>query len=193
VTHVSKRRGPTVEQDGVLASHHGPTQKGPDLVLYGTSLGGLVAAGSQLVGQDTSGVPGEVGGYHYFGWSLAAGDLDGEGRKDLAVGACTDDIPGVTAAGSVTVLYGATGGLQTVGSERWSQDSPNVPGTAELGDSFGWALAAGDFRNDRADDLAIGVPYDLVAFELAGSVNVLNGFGPFIFGDGFESGDTTAW
>jgi len=73
-----------------------------------------------------------------FSFALAAGDLNGDLRGELAVGA-----PGENgSAGVAHVLYGSPAGL-TTGSQLWSQNSPGVAGAAEQGDRFGDALAAG--------------------------------------------------
>jgi hypothetical protein len=46
----------------------------------------------------------------------------------------------------------------------------------ETEDYFGWSLAAGDFNDDGADDLAIGVPYESIGGNArAGAVNVIYG------------------
>jgi hypothetical protein len=48
-----------------------------------------------------------------------------------------------------------------------------VAGIGETGDSFGHALAAGDFDDDGFIDLAIGVPGEDTAINGVGAVNVL--------------------
>jgi hypothetical protein len=78
-------------------------------------------------------------------------DFDGDGRADLAVAAPYTEVGGHARAGSVTVLYD----LRT--DTRLTLDSPGVPGEAGTGDSFGSALATGDFDGDRCTDLAVGV------------------------------------
>ncbi|WP_436757527.1 FG-GAP and VCBS repeat-containing protein [Streptosporangium sp. V21-05] len=80
-------------------------------------------------------------------------DFDGDGRADLAVAAPYTRTGGHARAGSVTVLYG----MRTATEGKLTQDTPGVPGEAETGDSFGSALATGDFDGDRCADLAVGV------------------------------------
>jgi hypothetical protein len=156
-------------------------------VLYGAPTG-LGAAGGQLLTQDSPGVPGvaEVG--DVFGSALAAGDFDDDGFADLAVGVDGESLGGgATTAGAVNVLYGTAGGLMGVGSQVFTQDSPGVPGVAELGDVFGVALAAGDFDGDGFDDLVVGVPgEDLGGVEFGGAVNVLGGAGGGLTGSGSQ-------
>src|SRR4029079_5651981 len=84
----------------------------------------------------------------FFGGALAAGDVDGDGRADLAVGASNETINKRFGAGAVTVFSGASAGLTTSGIAQWHQDSPGVPGVAEGGDSFGTAVAFGDVNGD---------------------------------------------
>ena len=85
-----------------------------------------------------------------FGWTLAAGDLDGDGTDDLAIGAPSEDIGSVVDAGAVYVLYGSDAGLSGAGAFSTAQDRADIPGTAEDGDHFGQSLAA------SAGRLAIG-------------------------------------
>ena len=116
-----------------------------------------------------------------FGWALAVGDFDRNGRADLAIGTPNEDTTAGSDAGIVTVLssYG-TGVLDTQSAKTWSQASTGVPGAAEAGDRFGAALAACNLGNGLAADLAIGVPLeDFTAGGLtrsnAGVVDVLYG------------------
>ena len=90
-----------------------------------------------------------------FGFALAAGDFDGEGHADLAIGA---PLTGDSRLGSVYVLYGGDDGLDDADAQLWSQDSAGVPGTSEDDDGFGAAVVALDFDRSGQDDLAIGAP-----------------------------------
>ena len=154
-------------------------------VLYGSAQG-LTAAGDQLWHQDQPGVRGQVAGGDEFGASLAAGDFDGDGFWDLAIGAPVDDVGAVPSAGAVNVLYGSASGLTAAGDQRWTQDSSGVWGVAEQGDQFGGmdtvlgeprqGLVAADFDGNGCDDLAIGVPgEDFSGMTNAGVVQVLYG------------------
>jgi hypothetical protein len=114
-------------------------------------------------------------------------DFNHDGADDLAIGAPSETVGGLFAAGAAHVLYGSTTGLTGTGSQVWTQDSPGVPNTAERGDHFGDALAAGDFDHDGFADLAVGVDLEEVdGAEGAGGVNVLYGSAGGLTGTGSQ-------
>ena len=134
-----------------------PANAGAVNVIYGSNTG-LSATGNQLWHQDSSWVEGVAEAGDSFGATLVCGDFDVDQFDDLAIGVPGEDVGGAVDAGAVNVLYGSNGGLTAAGNELWHQDSPRHQGVAEAGDRFGAALASGDFNDDVADDLAIGVP-----------------------------------
>jgi hypothetical protein len=144
-------------------------------VIYG-SPAGLSSAGNQLWDQDSPGIEGDPEAGAGFGEAVAAGDFNGDGFADLAVGAPSHDVDGVSDAGEVNVIYGSSAGLTPAGNQLWDQDSPGIAGEAESVDLFGAALTAGDFDGNGFDDLAVGVYYEGVgAISGAGAVNVIYG------------------
>jgi hypothetical protein len=151
-------------------------------VLYG-SAGGLQVTDpdDQFLHQNSPEIEDTAEPNDRFGWSLAAGDLNGDGFGDLASGVPFENVGDVADAGTVQVIYGSPAGLQAIAPDDqvWSQDSPGVLDRAELADRFGVAAAGGDFNSDSFDDLAIGVPLedvgDLGTVRDAGSVSVLYG------------------
>src|SRR5687767_9170258 len=73
----------------------------------------LVATGShQILQSDLSGLV-EAG--DAFGGSLAAGDFDGDGYDDLAIGVPTEDVGSAVDAGAMVVVYGTAAGLNAPG------------------------------------------------------------------------------
>jgi hypothetical protein len=119
-----------------------------------------------------------------FGRSLAAGDFNGDGKDDLAVGAPFEDISTTVDAGSVSVLYGSNTGLGFVNRQLWYQSKSDIYGTIQGGpeydDQFGRSLAVGDFNSDGFDDLVVGVPFEdlptsVKNYRDSGAVNVIYG------------------
>ncbi|NEQ08258.1 MAG: hypothetical protein F6K37_20590, partial [Moorea sp. SIO4E2] len=130
-----------------------------------------------------------------FGSSLAAGDFDGDGYDDLAIGAPYEDLTNgnVTDGGKVNTLYGSVTGLTTTGSQLWTQDDL-IGSNPERFDRFGTTLAVGDFNKDGYDDLAVGSPYENInSITDAGAVNIIYGsvFGLTTTGNQFWTQDSS--
>lgn len=150
-------------------------------VLYGSEAG-LTAAGTQLWTQDTPRIPNFAEEGDEFSAGLGAGDFNGDGFADLAIGARGERFGAAMIAGAVHVLLGSPEGLMAGRNQLWSQDSDGIEDAAEPSDRFGAFLAAGDIDGDSYEDLAIGVVgEDLGTFPDpgfvpdTGAVNVLYG------------------
>lgn len=187
-----------VPQDDV----NGLLDAGTVHIFYGSVLG----LGDNIIFHaDGTNVAGTAEAFAQFGASLAAGDFDGDGRDDLAVGAPYRDVNGVVNAGSVTILFGKNTGLSGTNSIELHQNYGTIPDSNEANDNFGRSLAAGDFKVDGFVDLAIGAPgEDLTNAIDAGAVTVLwgalAGFGDIgtqltqaNFGGVSEASDLFAW
>lgn len=131
-------------------------------VLHGGPAG-LEPLTEQVWDQGTAGGPGGAESPDAFGAALVAGDFDGDGFDDLAIGHPGEDLAGVGEAGMVTVMYGSFAGLSTSRTQGWNQDSAGVAGSPEVGDRLGAALAAGDLDGDGFDELIVGSPGDEVS------------------------------
>src|SRR5262245_60465977 len=106
-----------------------------------------------------------------------AGDFNHDGFDDLAIGVPGETV-GNTRGGAVAVIYGSSSGLNATAppDQIFSQDTPGMPGTVEIGDDFGLSLTTGDFDGDGFDDLAIGVPDEDIGNTVdAGVVMVIFG------------------
>lgn len=136
---------------------NGDLDAGSVHVLYG-SANGFRTDNDDVFDGDSSGIAGDAEPDDRFGSVLSAGDFDGDGYDDLAIGAPAEAIGSASHAGAFWILYGAAGGLTTSGSDDFNQDSTGVPTGAHANEEFGAALAAGDFDHDGYDDLAVSAP-----------------------------------
>ncbi|NCG20123.1 MAG: hypothetical protein GWP91_14030, partial [Rhodobacterales bacterium] len=78
------------------------------------------------------------------GWSVASGDLDGDGLSDSVIGAPYNG------AGSAYVSLGRVG---VPGATILLANSDTAIRGGDVGDRTGWALAGGDANGDGTDDL----------------------------------------
>jgi len=114
-------------------------------------VGGLVPFEGFLVTQGEAGIPDEPEDFDQFGAALAAGDFNGDGFDDLAVG-----VPGEDGVGAILVLFGSPNSL-IFANHYWLGEF-DLGSTGAENDHFGQSLVVGDFNGDGFDDLVIGVP-----------------------------------
>lgn len=141
-------------------------------VVYGSAIG-LTGVGFDFLDQsNASGSASEAN--DRFGFSLATGDVDGDGDSELVVGVPYEGAGALTDTGMVVVLKGSSAGLPA-GATTYFQTA--VPGEAqEAGDRFGFAVAVGDFNGDGYADVAASAPHeDQGGATDSGNVAVLHG------------------
>ncbi len=110
------------------------------------------------IGAHVGGFSGELDHGDAFGCSLAApGDVDGDGVRDLAVGALGDD-DGAEDAGAAWLLFLNHDG-SVKGQSKISATAGGFPEPLAEDDRLGWSLAAlGDRDGDGVPDLVLGAP-----------------------------------
>lgn len=162
-----------------------PTEAGAVEVIYGSKKG--PTRKREVIDQDTAGVPGvgeegeldddapSGGGGDQFGYDLSAGDVNGDGYADIAVGVPYEDNKAGRDVGSVVLLKGASKGLSGAGAQAFTQDSKGVPGIDEADDNFGAAVSLLDTDGDGKDDLAVGAPGEDAQQDDSGAAWVLRG------------------
>ena len=164
-----------------------------DLAIGGTTevddvarAGAVFVAPSDGVGPHSAGpvvaagwgaLPGGPASGDAFGHSLATGDLDGDGRDDLAIGVPSAVGSRVSSAGTTVVVYGGAAGLDDGRAHQIGGSEVEV-GLA------GFAVAMVDLDGDGVEDLAVGIPGQTVDFVAhAGEVRIHRG----VPGDGITT------
>jgi hypothetical protein len=126
-----------------------------DLVTNGIGNSEVIVFPGTAQGLDTRGLYKGTRGLarrHGYINSIAVGDVNGDGYADTAFGSA-EGLGGIS-AGSVTVLYGAPGGLSGARAQRIRQGENGVPGKAEREDGMGGPVVLTDLNGDGHADLA---------------------------------------
>ena len=139
------------------------------MMLFGSG-SGLNLSGTEALIQGVDDLAGAEEVNDRFGAALAAGDFDGDGFADLAVGVPGQDTGGFNSAGAVHIIPGSAGGMDRSSDFAFSGNGTPLP--ASDGSALGTALAAAVFTPDGLADLAIGAPGWNSG---AGAVGVVNG------------------
>ncbi|MFJ5561105.1 FG-GAP and VCBS repeat-containing protein [Streptomyces sp. NPDC093250] len=143
-------------------------------VHYGGPSGPNTARKPVTFTQNTAGVPGGSEDDDHFGASVSAGDVNGDGYADLAIGAPGEDLVGKRDAGMVTVLLGRAGGLSGTGAKAYDQNTSGVAGGIENDDYFGWSVKFTDYTRDGRADLLVDTN-DWLDSSRHGMVHLLKG------------------
>ena len=151
------------------AGRRARNQAGRVLILYARSQPGSLEL--DALGDGGLRVDGESAGDHAGVAVAPAGDVDGDGRDDVLIGAHGADPLDRTDAGAAYVLYGGSG-LQALDLAFVGTRGFRIAGD-EPGERLGRAVAlAGDPSGDGRTDLALGSPR---AAQQAGAVTLVHG------------------
>lgn len=150
-------------------------------VVFGSSTG-INTAGQQFWHESTFSMEGDAEPGDRFGAALTAGDFNGDGIDDLAVGVPDEDLgTQVVDAGAVHVLFGSAGTGLTPYDDLVLTQNDTTSNPAEEDDHFAEALSCGDFNDDGFSDLVVGVPSEDDYYSggqqigSKGRIHVLNG------------------
>jgi hypothetical protein len=169
-----------------LATADGLTRAGRAYVLFGSASGfpALISV-ADIDGSNGILINGTISD-ESLGWDVAAGDLNGDGRSDLAIGAVSEQ---ASRPGGVYLFLGRDGGFPAV-------VDPNDPGILDgilglrlngvaNGDWVGNSLSmAADINHDGVADLIVGAP--TLNGSGVGQTYVFLGDGPPVLPTGAE-------
>jgi hypothetical protein len=134
---------------------NGTSRAGAVVVMVGIDSIGVSSSDTRIWRPGTLGIGGDCASTSGFGSTLAEGDVDGEGTRDLVIGAP------LTGNGFVHIIYGVfQEGLSAAGNQRFS--APSAPGLSTSNSRFGNVLATGklrDCQNCISKSLVVGAPF----------------------------------
>ncbi len=140
----------------------GGANAGAVMITYG-SASGITSAQAHIIDRNNDGLGLAPMEDDYFGRSLAAGDFDGDGDDDLAIGIWKGTCPGDNyRGGAVVVLNGSLiSGITNANSKIWQPGEQGIAGSCGASLYFGQALTTGyfgsrGFISPTWVDLAIG-------------------------------------
>jgi hypothetical protein len=154
---------------GAPAARVGGRDCGAVAVLSGTARG-IGRRGVRLLSQSSRNVYGVCESGDAWGHAVAAGDLTGDGRAEVVVGAPGEGFGHAPEVGGYTVLRWSATGVRSVGVSRGTAE---VPGAAAASDRFGTALALHDLDGDDRADVVVSAPGSRLDGEVTGWVGLL--------------------
>ncbi|MEV5339785.1 FG-GAP-like repeat-containing protein [Streptomyces sp. NPDC052676] len=142
-----------------VASESGAISGGQITMVPGTSTG-FTTTGMTVIHQDSASIPGGNESGDAFGSWVSVGDFNADGYLDALAGAPGEDLArsGVNYAdaGTAILVRGSSSGLTGTGSVAISQDTTDIPGSAEKDDRFGSSVTLTDLSGYGRADLTFG-------------------------------------
>ncbi|MFG3202165.1 FG-GAP and VCBS repeat-containing protein [Streptomyces sp. NPDC048192] len=129
-------------------------------------------SGSTTFTQATAGVSGTPEADDDFGAAVSAGDTNGDGYADLAVGVPLEDVDGTEDQGGVHVFRGGSGGLSGNRSS-WIPETSAAPATTDA--EFGYTVRLRDLTGDGRAELGIGLVNGAVLLRGTATVPTTSG------------------
>ena len=86
--------------------------------------------------------------FHFFGWSVALGDVNGDGYADVVVGAFNYD---ALTKGRAYIFHGGPSGISDKGAGL-----ANTTLTGKANSTFGYSVSFGDVNGDGYADVVVG-------------------------------------
>ncbi|ANW22164.1 FG-GAP-like repeat-containing protein [Streptomyces clavuligerus] len=138
-----------------------PIDKGGKVTWLPGSAQGPVVARARSFNQDSPGIPGTAEGPvrftegDRFGSDVTVGDVDGDGYGDIVAGVPGEGVGKIRQAGAFVVIRGSASGPTGTGAQMFHQDSPDVPGGAEIDDQFGSTSKVVDTDRDGRGEVVV--------------------------------------
>ncbi|NNN30918.1 integrin-like protein [Streptomyces sp. S3(2020)] len=111
------------------------------------------------ISQSTAGVATAATKGDSFGSTLSAGDTNGDGYPDLAVGVWEETVSSQANAGGLHVLRGSKSGLTGTNSQWFTRATAGVPGSPSEFGCFGQLVRLRDIDRDGDKDLLVSSDY----------------------------------